>query len=126
MRRVIWTTLAVVFVIALIRPLDAAMSPPCTLGGGRGSDGTVTVNLGGFGGDNVYGIVLDSSGAAVHGAEVDVVNRSNKQAGDDQSGVRGGYDIDLDAKAGDVVDVFVKWTDARGVERQVQGTCTLT
>jgi hypothetical protein len=124
MSRVIWTVLCVAFVSTLSGPVAAAVRPTCTLGGGRGSDGTVTVSLGGFNGDNATGTVLDSSGVPVQGAEVDIVNRNNKQAGDDQSGVRGGFDIDLDAEAGHVVDVFVTWTVGTH-KYQVQGTCTL-
>ncbi len=120
MHRLICAAALVMFTLALTSPAEAALS--CTL---RSSDGSVTVNLGGTGGDNVYGVVLDSSGSPVSGAEVDIYNRTEDEAGDDQSGVRGAYDIDLDAEVGHEVTVFVTWEDARGVKRQVQGDCTL-
>ena len=101
-----------------------AGSPSCTLKNKAGD--SVTVDLGGFGGDNAIGNVLDSLGAGVDGAEVDVYNRNKDVAGNGKSAGRSGYyDIDVNGDPGDVVDVFVKWTDARGGKHEVQGHCTL-
>lgn len=120
MYRLICAAAVASFTLVLATPADAAVS--CTL---TSKDGSVTVGLGGIGGDNVTGVVLDASGSPVTGAAVDIHNRTQDETGDDESGVRGGYDIDLDAEVGDEVTVFVTWTDARGVEHDIQGDCTL-
>jgi hypothetical protein len=122
MRRVICTIVGMALVVTLAGTVAAVVSPPCTLTSRHGS---VTVSLGGFGGDNVTGIVTDAGGLVVEGAEVDVVNRKTKDAGNDQTNEHGRYSTDVNAASGHVVDVWVTWTDARGGTHEVQGTCTL-
>ena len=73
---------------------------------------TVTVDLGGLGGDNVTGTAEDRQGAPVPDARVKVINLSNGQEDVHKTGKDSEYDIGLDASDRDRVFVHVEWKDA--------------
>jgi Fe-S-cluster formation regulator IscX/YfhJ len=85
----------------------------------------VTVDIGGFGGDNVKGSVTDKSGAPINNARVKVIDINNDQEGVEITGNDGEYDIDVDASPGDRVFVHVEWQDATGKWHVVTGFVTL-
>ncbi len=85
--------------------------------------GSVTVNLGGIGGDNITGTVTDPSGAAVNDATVTVVKATDQ--GTDETNSSGKYDIDVNAAVGDRVVVTAEWVDAAGRRHVVRGTVVI-
>ena len=86
--------------------------------------GSVTVSLGGFGGDNIIGTVTDPSGTMVPNASVSVAAPSGQ--GTDTTNNSGKYDIDANASVGDRVAVTVEWVDAAGRRHVLRGTVVLT
>lgn len=98
------------------------MPPAVTISGVKG--GAVTVDRGGFGNDNVIGKVTNSpppgrtmgSGRAggVWGAKVWVTNLSNGQKAQTKTGIFGDYDVDVDASAGDRIQIRVEFFGSSG------------
>jgi len=86
---------------------------------------SVTVNLSGWGGDNIYGYVKNSTPQAVSGAEVTVRNTSNGEVGVETTGSLGRYDIDVNASSGDRIYIHVQWEDHNGRWHVISGDVTV-
>ncbi len=85
----------------------------------------VTVWVGSWGGDNVYGQVFDKHGVWIKGAKVKIENKSNNDTENDTTNGKGEYDVDVDAEVGHKVHVTVTWKDSNGNEHKIEGDCTL-
>lgn len=89
--------------------------------------GKVTITRGsGWYSDNVMGIVEDSSGATIEGAEVDIRNVTNNTINYEPTDKDGYYNLDVNAHSGDELDVHVQWRDpTSGDIRIIRGRVTL-
>lgn len=80
----------------------------------------LTVDCGGFGGDNVLGTVEENAGNSllpVAGAMVVVVNLTNGDSGQALTNANGVFDIDMDAACNHRIKVVATWTAQNGLHR---------
>ncbi len=104
-----------------------------------GEAGSITVEIGGFAGGNVIGIVTAAGvsiakvigltagkrGGPVPNATVLVVNQTESAGGAGNTDGSGDYDIDANVSAGDRVFIRAEWSDGTQT-RVVEGWVTLT
>lgn len=88
--------------------------------------GSITIGLGGFGGDNFKGTVTDSTGLIISGARVSFVRTDGTAQGVGPTNNSGKYNLDTDASVGDTYRVDVTWVDGAGGRHRIVGTFTVT
>jgi hypothetical protein len=88
----------------------------------------VTIDCGGFGGDNVFGTVEENAGQGnfvlVQGARVRLINLSNGEQTNPAvfTNAQGKFDVDLDAARCHKIWAHVEWRDGNGAWHIVVGT----